>query len=340
MISPITKYIWIISLTASVGITGCCYFIYKKLKSKRPPTTWRKLANVTNLYVYPLKSGRYIELDKVECTKFGFSLPTKETNFQLRDRSFIVYGENDSVGKSARIYPKMVLISVSAGDKGHVIFKAPEQDELRVHILEKSSSNIKTIKFQSWSDEYVSTIDLGDEAAKWFSRYLLEKDSGLRLGYHDSSSYRSINSFKDKESLKFYEYVTNDVFGLYSDLAALLLLNEKSVDDLNEKLKNKVTTKNFRPNIVINGDIDPFVEDNYLWIKIGDVILRNVKDCTRCVLTTVDPETGIRDTSREPLKTLSKYRISKGPGKGPIMGINLEVVVPGEISVTDEVFVG
>lgn len=67
-----------------------------------------------------------------------------------------------------------------------------------------------------------------------------------------------------------------------------------------------ITSENFRPNIIIEGeDLEPYEEDNWDWIRIGDeTVCRNVKECTRCILTTINPENGVRNPSREPLKTL------------------------------------
>lgn len=79
--------------------------------------------------------------------------------------------------------------------------------------------------------------------------------------------------------------------------------------DLNKRIgKTDVTVEHFRHNIVVDGsDLEAYDEDNWEWIKIGEkVILRNVKDCTRCIFTTIGPENGIRDITREPLKTLEK----------------------------------
>jgi uncharacterized protein len=39
-------------------------------------------------------------------------------------------------------------------------------------------------------------------------------------------------------------------------------------------------------------------------IKIGEATFRKTRNCTRCLLTTVDPKTGEKDPEQEPLKTL------------------------------------
>ena len=66
-----------------------------------------------------------------------------------------------------------------------------------------------------------------------------------------------------------------------------------------------ITTSNFRPNFVVKGP-KAYAEDNWEWVKIGNIVFENVKPCTRCVLTTVDPVKGEKNSNMEPLKTLRK----------------------------------
>lgn len=42
--------------------------------------------------------------------------------------------------------------------------------------------------------EKIYAIDCGEEAAAWISRYILEKDFGLRLGYNDGTHRRDITN--------------------------------------------------------------------------------------------------------------------------------------------------
>lgn len=51
--------------------------------------------------------------------------------------------------------------------------------------------------FRVHKGEPVYAIDCGDEAALWLSRYILEKDSGLRLGYNDGSKKRNISAYNN-----------------------------------------------------------------------------------------------------------------------------------------------
>ncbi|CAG2059935.1 unnamed protein product, partial [Timema podura] len=63
-----------------------------------------------------------------------------------------------------------------------------------------------------------------------------------------------------------------------------------------------------------------------------------------CILTTVDPETGVLDPDKEPLRTLETYRqldeaISPVMGQSPALGINLGLYTPGIVKVGDAVYV-
>lgn len=85
----------------------------------------------------------------------------------------------------------------------------------------------------------------------------------------------------------------------------------------------------FRPNLVIEGS-EAFAEDGWKRIRIGDVEFRVVKPCSRCILTTIDPQTGERSADREPLATLQKYRAQ---ADGAMFGQNLVNDSKGQLQV-------
>lgn len=62
-----------------------------------------------------------------------------------------------------------------------------------------------------------------------------------------------------------------------------MLMNEASLEDLNDRLDTKVTALQFRPNFVVKGPA-AFEEDKWKWVRIGhDTIFKNIKLCTRYV---------------------------------------------------------
>ncbi len=63
--------------------------------------------------------------------------------------------------------------------------------------------------------------------------------------------------------------------------------------------------RRFRPNLVIDGD-EPFAEDTWATVQVGDVVFRTTMVCDRCVMTTLDPDT--LAGGKEPIRTLARHR--------------------------------
>lgn len=61
----------------------------------------------------------------------------------------------------------------------------------------------------------------------------------------------------------------------------------------------------FRPNLVVSG-AEPWSEDGWRRVRIGEAVFRVVKGCDRCVMTTLDPQTAAR--GKEPIRTLARKR--------------------------------
>jgi uncharacterized protein YcbX len=84
--------------------------------------------------------------------------------------------------------------------------------------------------------------------------------------------------------------------------ASLAALN----DWLTEAGGEPLPMTRFRPNLVIDGT-EPWEEDGWRRVRIGDLTFKAVKLCGRCVVTTTDQETGER-RGPEPLRTLAARR--------------------------------
>jgi len=86
----------------------------------------------------------------------------------------------------------------------------------------------------------------------------------------------------------------------------------------------------FRPNFVFTGAA-AFEEDTWSQIKIGTCTFKITKPCARCVMTTVDQETGT--SGKEPLKTLASYR---SVNKKVLFGQNMIALTGGKIKIGDQ----
>ena len=176
--------------------------------------------------------------------------------------------------------------------------------------------------------------DCGDEVAQWFTNYL--KTQAYRLVQFDTS-------MKGRTTKKLYpseSYLQNYEVA-YPDCSPVHLISEASLVDLNTRLKKKVKMEYFRPNIVVSG-CEAFEEDTWDELLIGDVEMKRVLSCPRCVLTTVDPDTGIIDR-KEPLETLKSYRLCDPSVKSiyqssPLFGMYFSVEKLGSLRVGDPVY--
>jgi len=115
----------------------------------------------------------------------------------------------------------------------------------------------------------------------------------------------------------------------------LLLATEASLADLNKRMNRSLPMSRFRPNVTIDGET-PWEEDQWKRICIGELEFEVTHRCARCVVTTVDQQTGVKDPDGEPLKTLATFRRD---ADGVYFGQNLIPRLLGTIRVGDRVSV-
>jgi uncharacterized protein YcbX len=240
-----------------------------------------------------------------------------------------------------RKYPNMALIQPKIED-GLIRLSYPGKPDCTASI--KTEGQKRTCNV--WGDD-CEGIDLGDEVASWLSQIILNKPQGTRLVYHHSPA----SSRPDREDDAYLTPLMKEGDKpFYADGCPYLLLSQPSVTALNKVLEEKnvdleVEETRFRPNIWISGDFSAHAEDQWSYVKIGDSIFRNIKPCTRCIFTTVDPKTGTKDKGGNPLKILREYRSTEDPtekksyGTSPMFGINLGLEVGGRIKAGMEVMV-
>ena len=70
-------------------------------------------------------------------------------------------------------------------------------------------------------------------------------------------------------------------------------------------LSEALDIRRFRPNVVIDGE-EPFAEDAWPTLRIGNLRFRTTMVCDRCVMTTIDPVT--LAGGKEPIRTLARHR--------------------------------
>lgn len=232
--------------------------------------------DIASLYVYPVKGCRGMALESARI----------EQDSLQNDRRFLVVDER---GKflSQRNAPRMAHIDARAAHD-ELELTSPGQAPLRIRTTRQGDERDVDV----WGT-VCRVVDQGEEVAAFFARALgqpahlvqmaatFRRPLHPRLGDHPPGRLR------------------------FADAAPLLVASQASLDDLNGRLDAPLGMERFRPNIVIQG-CDPYAEDAWERITVGDVTLERLIPCGRCAVTTMDPET--LERGREPLRTLTTYR--------------------------------
>lgn len=341
-------------LMASAGALAAGYFYWwRQVKYKRRsyelPERWTAIGRVSNILMYPLKSGYYKELDSGVCELRGIEeLSDGGRQNILRDRNFIIFDKDKRRFITAKVYARIVLVDMTIRDEDTVQFivRTGDYQPLVLNITQVRH-HARAESFKMHFNEVVRAFDCGDEASDWFSVFLLnETNRNIRLGMCCEFERTIENSWDKYTSV--YNLLSDDDTGRFSDIASYMIVNEESIKDLNEKVGGDTyfSSHYFRPNIVIK-DCIPYEEDTWDWVKIGETIFRVVKPCTRCIAITIDPETAIKNPVLEPMRTLRTYRrlgdidqtAKRLEGQSPVMGVYAGMYQPGVIRNNDVVFV-
>ena len=279
-------------------------------------TAMAATVRVAALFVHPLKSAAGIRVQELTLDERG----------AVGDRRWILADHNGDM-ITARETHRLVLIRPSflTDDRnGGIRLTAPGLPALDVPI-ESVDRGAPVQNVRVWDDEVVAH-DVGDIAGAWCSAAAGRTCRLLRL------------ADVDRRPLAPRFAGTIDAHARYvamSDGAPLLLLGMASIEALNARLLDSghaavMDLRRFRANVLVTGT-RPHDEDTWRDIRIGEVSLSVGSACTRCVLTTVDPDTAER--GHEPLRAFAQYRRADG---GVIFGMNTTHFSAGVIRVGDE----
>ncbi|RZK16828.1 MAG: MOSC domain-containing protein [Pedobacter sp.] len=233
---------------------------------------------LSGIYIYPVKSLGGISL--------GESI-LEERGLQY-DRRWVLV-DDEGIFITQRKYPLLSLLKVSInGD--HIMVSHQNEPEQYIS-FPIAQQNGETIQVTIW-DDLTFGIEVSENVSNWFSNYL---KFSVRLVKMEEQTKRNVDP----------KYASENDIVSFADGYPCLIIGQSSLDQLNERLEIPVLMDRFRPNFVFTGG-EPHVEDSISDFELGGVLFSAVKPCARCVLITVDQQTGVKGA--EPLKTLSKYR--------------------------------
>ncbi|MDH3689041.1 MAG: MOSC domain-containing protein [Gammaproteobacteria bacterium] len=264
-----------------------------------------RVMQLTQINIYPIKSTAGIKLEHSQVLPRGLE---HDRRWMLVDHEWRFI--------TARECPTLVLVTTTLRPEGLVV-SGPNASTVTIPHKANGHGHCEV---EVWGD-VCSGVKVSDAADSWFSAYL---GRPCHLVHMTDSSIRRVDPNYSR---------AGDIVS-FADGFPLLLISTLSLHDLNTHLSQPVSMQRFRPNLVVDG-CDAYAEDNWRRLRIGEVEFEGAKACSRCVLTTVDPDSGERHPELEPLRTLGTYR--RGPEGGVFFGQNLIPRGQGVVHVGDDV---
>jgi uncharacterized protein len=274
-------------------------------------------AFVAALTVYPLKSAAGIEVT---------SLPLDEYGAEGDRRWLLVDGQGEAItARTCHALLHVVPRFATSDRNGALLLDAPGLPTCTA-VVPDASVPVRDVTV--WGDR-MAAADAGDEAAAWCSAAI---GLACRLVRLDDRARRPLRT-------KYAGPISTAGRRVaFTDGAPLLLLGLPAVRALNERLLEQGheaphDRRRFRANVWLDG-LAPHEEDTWRRVRIGATELGVGEPCTRCVLTTVNPDT--LETDVEPLRSFAAYRRTDD---GVVFGMNATHAAPGGVMVGDEVVV-
>ncbi|PXX41749.1 MOSC domain-containing protein [Aquitalea magnusonii] len=240
---------------------------------------------LSQMFVHPMKSARGISYSRAYASQQGL----------LHDREWLLVTPEGRF-LTAREFPRMVLIEMDL-IPGGMLLKAPGMTP----VMAMTQVYTQPVVTAVWKDEF-SALHGDPKVDECLSQYMGVPCKLLWLGMQ---SRRVLQEASTPMS--------------FADGYPYLLVNQASLDALNQELAQPVSLRHFRPNLVIS-DALPYEEDDWSLLRIGDILFEVAKPCTRCQLTTVNPLTGEFSADNEPMRTLIRTRQLP---EGICFGVNL-----------------
>lgn len=246
--------------------------------------------HLSEINIYPVKSLKGFSINEAK---------VEDRGLQYDRRWMLVDAKNKFL--TQREFSKMATICIAVDGDG--MTASAGASDLPIPLIPDSDEKASV---KIWTSSVKARV-YGSEVNEWFSDAL---GTNCRLVLMPEESKRKVNPFYAVR--KFNDTVS------FADGYPFMLIGERSLEDFNSRIETPLPMNRFRPNFVVSGS-EPFAEDAWKKIRIGETIFHVVKPCARCVITTIDQSKGEKDGT-EPLKTLAAYR---NKGGNVLFGQNL-----------------
>lgn len=257
-------------------------------------------SRVVGLNVHPVKSTAIRPVDTAVVERAGFA----------GDRRWMVVDADGKLVSARELHRLFSIVADTPETSGEVNtglrLRAPGVEDLVLAAAGEGTGHAGMTEVPVRLHRHDLTGALvSPEADEWVSQ--ATQRPGLRLVRCVDPSRRSLNP----------EFSREGDHTAYADGYPVTLASRRSLARLNdwiaegavergEPVPDPLPIERFRPNVVIDGDLEPFAEDTWSTVRIGGVLFRVAKPVDRCVMTTIDLAS--LETGKEPIRTLARHR--------------------------------
>ncbi len=249
------------------------------------------MIQVTDIYIYPVKSLKGIPLKEAETGLRGFKY----------DREWMIT-DSDYQFLTQREIEAMATITVNIA-KDFLLLQSSKGNELKINLNAKRGESVQVSVWRDTCNAY----DEGEAASYWLTD---------ELGYWQGKTLRLVRFCSDRKRPVPAKYLHGrEAESAFSDQFPYLITSLDSLKKLNEGLrengKQEVTMARFRPNIVVS-DIASIENQTSLDLisQDGNYEFGLRKPCKRCKITTINQDSGEIIDFKEPLSTLTSLNFS------------------------------
>ena len=249
------------------------------------------MIQVTDIFIYPVKSLKGIPLKEAETGLRGFKY----------DREWMIT-DSDYQFLTQRQIEAMATITVSI-TQDLLLLQSSKGNELKINLNAKREESVQVSVWDDICDAY----DEGDDASYWLTD---------ELGYWQGKTLRLVRFCSDRKRPVPTKYLQGrEAESAFSDQFPYLITSWDSLKKLNEGLrengKQEVTMARFRPNIVVNDIVSIENQTSFdLISQDGNYEFGLRKPCKRCKITTINQDSGEIIDFKEPLLTLTSLNFS------------------------------